>query len=135
MTELVNHTGRELELMLAGLKPMAMFYAQTDELPNEEFVPDVAFRPHVKAGTLARAEIELGTTTPAGTPTVVRYVFFALRSEEWRMQVMAILVRNLYAGGGWNETCERVQGTLLGYSDAENDAHWARLRAFHAGAP
>lgn len=27
---------------------------------------------------------------------------------------------------GWNETLERMQGSLLGYSDVQNDLHIAR---------
>ena len=47
MSEAFTHTGRELQLMLEGRKPLAMFYAGTDELPWEELIPEHAFAPHV----------------------------------------------------------------------------------------
>jgi hypothetical protein len=114
--------------MLAGRKPLAMFYALTHELPWEELIPEEAFRPHVEAGLFSREDLDLETTAPDGAPVVVRYVFYAALGQEWRIQVMSVLKRGLSAGGGWNETCERVEGTLLGYSDDENDAHCARMR-------
>lgn len=126
MSEAFTHTGRELQLMLKGRKPLAMFYAGTDELPGEELIPEDAFAPHVKAGRMSREEMDVQTTTPAGAPTVVKYVFYALRGQEWRMQLMSVMVQALCSGGGWNETCERVEGTLLGYTSEENDAHCAR---------
>ena len=123
----LTHTGQELELMLAGRKPMAMFYAQVDELPWEELIPEEAFAPYVEAGRMSREDLDLETTTPAGARTMVRYVFYALRGQEWRTTIMSELVRALNSGGGWNETCERIQGTLLGYTPEENDAHCARM--------
>lgn len=125
MSDVFTHTGRELQLMLEGRKPLAMFYAFNDELPWEELVPDEAFAPHVDAGRMSREEIDIETTTPAGAPTLLKYVFYALRGQEWRIQLMGVMVRALRSGGGWNETCERVQGTLLGYTPEENDAHCA----------
>jgi hypothetical protein len=112
--------------MLDGRKPLAMFYAVLDELPWEELIPEEAFAPHVAKGRMSREEIEVETTSPAGAPTIVKYVFYALKGEEWRMQLMAMMVKSLHSGGGWNETCERIQGALLGYTPEENDAHCAQ---------
>ena len=122
-----RHTGRELELMLAGRKPLAMFYALTHELPCKELIPEEAFRPHVEAGLLSREDLDLETTAPDGAPVVVRYVFYATLGQEWRMHVMSVLRRAVNAGCGWNETCERIEGTLLGYTPQENDTHCARM--------
>ena len=121
-----SHTGRELELMLSGRKPLAMFYAQASELPWEDLIPEDAFRPHVQAGRMLRQDLELKSTASTGTSTVLRYVFYALPGEEWRIQLMIVLKRALHSGGGWNETCERIEGTLLGYTNEENDIHRAR---------
>jgi hypothetical protein len=121
-----SHTGRELELMLAGQKPLAMFYEIASELPCEELIPEEAFASHVQNGRILRHDVDLRDTNSAGVIHVVRYVFYALPGEEWRIQLMIVLKRALYAGGGWNETCERVEGTLLGYSDQENDIHCAQ---------
>jgi hypothetical protein len=52
-----THTGRELELMLAGDKPLAMFCAEISELPEELFIPEAAFAVHVKSGRFVRREL------------------------------------------------------------------------------
>jgi hypothetical protein len=113
--------------MLSGRKPLAMFYEVSSELPWEEIIPEDAFAPHVQAGLIRRQDIEVNSTLPSGIPTKVTCVFYVLQGQEWRIQLMIVLVRALYAGGGWNETCERVQGTLLGYTNEENDIHCARM--------
>jgi hypothetical protein len=120
-----NHTGRELELMLEGKKPLAMFYAQANELPWEELVPEDAFAPYVQSGRLVRQDFELQSSSKDAS-SLLRYVFYALPGNEWRIQLMLVLKQALHSGGGWNETCERIEGTLLGYTDEENDAHCAQ---------
>jgi hypothetical protein len=128
-----NHTGRELELMLAGQKPLAMFYAFVSELPWEELIPDEAFAPHVQAGRVLRQHLDMKYTDSSGRSSDLRYVFYALPSQEWRIQVMTVLKQALYSGAGWNETCERVEGMLLGYTSEECDAHCAQV--FRRAAP
>lgn len=117
-----NHTGRELSLMLSGRKPLAMFYAEISELPDEVLVPEQAFAEHVRAGTLVRAEITLesGYSSLLGRNARIRYVFFALAAEAWRIAAMSLL-RESFAKSQcpWNESLERIEGTLLGYSDEE----------------
>jgi hypothetical protein len=54
-----NHTGRELDLMAAGKKPLAMFYAEVGELPDEELIPEKRFAPYVEAGAFVRGETSL----------------------------------------------------------------------------
>lgn len=109
--------------MLAVRKPLAMFYAAVIELPNEEFIPEMAFAQYVSAKTMSRHSIELDSRAPSGDVLKLRYVFFALPGEEWRMPAMALLVQALNAGGGWNETCQRVEGALLGYTHEEIEAY------------
>lgn len=119
--------------MLEGRKPLAMFYALVHELPWEELIPEDAFAPHVHAGRMLRQHFDLKYTDSAGVTEDLRYVFFALPGEEWRIQVMLVQKQALHSGAGWNETCERVEGTLLGYTPEENDAHCARV--FKRAAP
>jgi len=38
-----NHTNRELELMLAGKKPLAWFYDEISVLPHEKIIPEARF--------------------------------------------------------------------------------------------
>ncbi len=133
VSEPTDHTGCELELMLAGTKPLAVFYAAAQELPWEELIPEEAFRQHVCEGRLLRFEYEIESVAPSGVPLVLKYVMYALPGEEWRAQLMAVLVRAVHAGGGWNESCERVEGTLLGYTEAEINSHC--MRRFKRSAP
>ena len=129
MSELsaTNHTGRELELMLDGTKPLAVFYAEIGELPNEELIPEDSFAPFVSSGQFVRGEtIEEGQHHPNLRRNVsVKYVFFALKAETWRIDAMKLLRRES-GRSGWSEACERMEGSLLGYTDEENDAHIKR---------
>lgn len=125
MSDSSSHTGRELELMLSGRKPLARFSEVSSLLPWEEIIPEEAFAPHVQAGLIRREDIEVDAKDLSGVPIKMKYVFYALQGHEWRIQLMIVLVRALSAGAGWNETCERVEGTLLGYTDDENDTHCA----------
>ena len=117
-----NHTGRELALMLTGKKPLAMFYAEIDELPNEVLIPEQAFAPYVISGQIVRAEITLesGYSALLGRNAHIRYVFFALAQQAWRISAMSLL-RGSFAKSRcpWNEALERIEGTLLGYTDEE----------------
>jgi hypothetical protein len=119
-----NHTGRELGFMLEGKKPLAMFYAEVGELPNEELIPEEAFGFHVATGRFVRgkATIEGAYHPKLQRKVLVKYVFFALTDEAWRIEAMKLLKKESVKSG-WNETCERMEGSLLGYSDEENDAH------------
>lgn len=122
----MSHTGRELALMLSGKKPLAVFCTEASELPREELIPEEAFAPHVQSGRVLRHDFEVRSTTSSGVSIDLRYVLYALPGEEARFQIMRTLKRALHTGSGWNETCERVEGTPLGYSDEEIDAHCAR---------
>lgn len=118
-----SHTGRELELMRVGRKPMAMFYAATIELPNEALIPEEEFSIEMSTGRITRHSFEFETTTPRGDIVVMRYVLFTLHGEEWRSAAMELLVRSFNECGSWNETCERMVGALLGYSSDEIDEY------------
>ena len=117
-----NHTGRELTLMLSGKKPLAMFYAEIAELPNEVLIPEQAFAPHLTSGAIVRAELTLesGYSALLGRNAHIRYVFFARAQQEWRISAMSLL-RESFAKSRcpWNEALERIEGTLLGYTDEE----------------
>lgn len=110
--------------MLEGKKPLAMFYAEVSELPNEEIIPEEAFGLHVASGRFVRGEttIEAAYHPKLKRNVLVRYVFFALKDEAWRIEAMKLLKKES-GKSGWNETCERMEGSLLGYSDEENDVH------------
>jgi hypothetical protein len=123
-----NHTNRELELMVAGEKPLAMFYAETSELPDERLIPECRFAFLVSSGQFIRGETEVPGGFHEGLRRHLRikYVFFARKGEEWRIPAMEVLL-HARVKGGWNETCERMESSLLGYTPAQIDA-WCRSR-------
>jgi hypothetical protein len=105
-----NHTGKELDLMLAGRKPLAMFYAELSELPEEELIPEDAFASHVAANHFVREEVIVDGpfSEKLRRETRIKYVYFALPNETWRIRAM-ILVNESFdqASCYWNEALER----------------------------
>jgi hypothetical protein len=123
--EASNHTGRELELMLAGKKPLAMFYAEVSELPWEELIPEKAFSPYVQEGRFVRVETDYpgGYVEALGRQARFKYVFFAPFEEVWRIRAIMLLKQSFQESNGpWNEALERIECSLLGYSKEETDA-------------
>jgi len=126
------HTGRELEMMLRGDKPLAHFYYQHPDEPCEEIIPEEAFAPHVSAGTFEKFEfVELLTRPPLASHSHVkgiRHVFYALVGEAWRIEAYINMLLEL-APSGWSIKLERLQGRLLGYEDWQTDVHLDRWRS------
>jgi len=129
------HTNRELEFMLERGKPLAHFSDTYPPDPNESVVPRAAFAAYVADGVFEGCEfVELFETqlpqSPQACGTI--HVFYVQRSEAWRIDAYIAMMAE-GKKSGWNERLERRQGTLLGYTDAENSAHIAHmLRAPHA---
>jgi hypothetical protein len=116
------HEGRECDLMLQGLKPMAMFcdvVGQTHHFPEDEF------RPHVAAGRFIRRE-------EAYFPPqdhAMRCVYFCLPGEEGRIDEAHRLKAELYSGSRpWCDGDDRRFGALLGYSGGQIEAFLAKVR-------
>lgn len=115
--EIGPHEGRELELMLSGVKPLAYFC----ELTRAEFDwPDEDFEPHVKSGRILKREI-LHTETIMGVEEEVRFLYFALPREEWRIEKAHANFMRCNENGVETEFDSREMGTLLGYADHEID--------------
>jgi len=111
------HEERELELMLKGTKPLAMF---SDIIPSAFVFPDADFEPHVTAGRLVQKEF--WTKTSDGQHDV-RYLFYALPGEEWRIEeAFELCAKGQAADAAEVEADEARMGFLLGYSDAEVQA-------------
>ncbi len=112
------HTNRELFLMLKNEKPFAAF---TEYWPNNtgyEYIPEKYFQPYVTAGLFEKREyIDISTSERK-----TRFVFFAAKGQEWRIDAY-ILLNKVSQKVGWNEGFERMQGTLLGYDDSQNDIY------------
>jgi hypothetical protein len=112
------HTNRELWLMLKGEKPLAVFSERLPSNPDFELIPERFFAPHVEKGLFLVFE---GAITDArGAQT--RFVFYAKKGEEWRIEAYMLLKRTAIFSG-WSEGFERMEGSLLGYEDWQNDAY------------
>jgi hypothetical protein len=113
------HEGKELELMLAGKKPLAAFY---DELPtdgkiSEEIIPEKAFHPYVLNGIIKRLSEDV---TLFKDKSIVRVVCFCLPDEEWRARFLLWLKRETYSGRiSHDSSHEYIIGGLLGYETAD----------------
>jgi hypothetical protein len=120
------HTGRELRMMLAGVKPLALFSDVLEDDPSPWTFPEDVFDPHVLAGTLVKRDyVELGGVPAPHKGT--RVLLYALAAEAWRIDAF-ILMREVGRRDGWSDALERMEGTLLGYASWQNDAHLARRR-------
>jgi hypothetical protein len=108
------HEGRELELMIAGTKPLSMF---VEPIPSElEYFPEANFDALVSDGRLIKSVSVEAIRAPDGNSGQVRRILYALPDEEWRIKSI-ILVQNLYSSlaPGWRPDLDRVIGLLLGY--------------------
>lgn len=116
------HTDRELVMMLAGTKPLAVF---SDEHPSArppyEIIPEDLYAPYVEAGRFVMREVIIPPSNPSTDPAT-RIVLYALPTEQWRIDAYLLLRRTGY-DFGWSEACERMEGTLLGYSNEQNDIY------------
>ena len=123
------HTNRELELMLAGEKPLAQFGDDISFLPDEQIIPEDAFSSYVASGQFLRAEreIEGSYSEKLGRNAKIRHVLFCIPDQAWRIHAMFLLKEQFYKTGKWNETLERIEGALLGYTEEENDS-WCASR-------
>jgi hypothetical protein len=115
------HTNRELGLMLAGAKPLAMFsYIDGCEVDCVMRYLRM-FNRHVEAGRFTKHE-KVSTLQQLGDRPH-HQIFYTLPGEEWRVDAMLDL---LAVPGAWSNERERRYGTLLGYEDWQNDV-WLSL--------
>jgi hypothetical protein len=119
--EIGPHEGLELELLLSGDKPLAMF---SDIVPSGFEWPDAAFEPYVASGILVKKEYL--TTLPDGHR--VRHLFYAQPAEVWRIEEALALSLKPVAGGAEADDCSARLGRLLGYNEEEVQAflRWTR---------
>jgi hypothetical protein len=115
------HTGRELALMLEGNKPLAYFSGQYPPNPDVEEIPERLFDPYAAAGRFAKREC---LTSALGRTT--RIVMYAVPHQGWRIDAMILLLETA-AKSGWSEGFERMQGSLLGYEDWQNDIYIEKI--------
>ena len=118
------HTGRELALMLKGTKPLTAFWGAYPSIPDREEIPERLFDPYVAAGRFVKRE-RVFEARPSGVAGgelrhSTRIVLYALPQEAWRIDAY-LLLQDTAAKSGWNEGFERMQGSLLGYEEWQND--------------
>jgi hypothetical protein len=126
------HTGRELAMMLAGTKPLAVFMDAHPKHDDLDGNPERAFEPHVREGRIIKREQIVPPPADApvinGQPIGERRILYALPGEEWRIDAYLKLWET-WKKTGWTAELERAEGTLLGYEDWQNDIHmkgWRR---------
>jgi hypothetical protein len=114
------HTNRELALMLAGKKPLSAFVGTHPHCADIEEIPERLFDKHVSSGRFIKKEcIE---PLQEGLAAMIRRVFYALPEESWRINAYILLFQTARRAG-WSEGFERMEGSLLGYTDQQNDAY------------
>ena len=122
------HEDRELELMLGGRKPLAMF---TEISPDETgLIPEAEFAPYVESGRLVVREVfePLEGVSEDSGRQFVRRVLYALPGESWRIDAMLLVCRVAANLRRWDEGLERVIGELLGYDKRQIDTFVERIK-------
>lgn len=114
------HTNRELILMLAGTKPLAVFTGEYPPLPDIEEIPERLFDSYVATGRFVKREYV--EPKRYGRSLGIRRILYSLPSESWRIDAY-ILMQLTASKTGWNESFERMEGSLLGYAEWQNDAY------------
>ncbi len=113
------HQGKELELMLAGQKALAVFH---DAVPpggeiGEDIIPERAFAPYVAAGKIRRFSEDVRSSKDG---SIIRFVCFVLMGEEWRAEFLLWYNRELHAGRmKYDSGHEYIIGGLLGYAEED----------------
>ena len=121
--EIGPHEGRELEMMLAGEKPLAMF---SDVVPPSFDWDEDQFQLYVDQGRLLKHEQTLQYSTPSKHQQ--RFVYFALPNERWRIDRMSEINQHLSdVAHATNQQIEAEIGQLLGYSEREIDVYITRF--------
>lgn len=110
--------------MLAGRKPLALFYDDADQPADPSIVPEPDFDPYVERGLFVKGEEILGVSDPElGTPVRIRYVFYAVKAEAWRIPAAILALRTrLSVNAMADEGLEKLLCALLGYTDEETQA-------------
>lgn len=120
-----SHNGRELELMLAGIKPMASFVAE-DNVPSE-LVGDANFLPYVENGQIIKF-------VERHEELAFEIRIYCLPDDEWRGKLKCLISRLSWAGkieGVFNSLDrEKIDGFLLGYTAKSVETHTEKIKAF-----
>lgn len=112
------HNLRELELMLAGAKPAAMF---SDAITCRDIIPEEDFAPHVAAGRIVKREVILKSLDHHPDSICI---YYALPGEEWRIDALHAICEALHFKRRRPTLQDHIDhGRLLGYSADEIAAY------------
>ncbi|WP_421398543.1 hemin receptor [Agrobacterium fabrum] len=113
-----SHSGRELELMMLGKKPMAMFIAD-DSVPPDK-IGDAEFRPYVENGQIIK-------NVYRNDELKFESRCYCLPSEEWRGKLKNFLFQSSCEGKlpptFTSDDKARIDGILLGYTKESIERH------------
>jgi hypothetical protein len=128
-----NHTGQELELMLAGSKPLAYFLFVEDYDADLIAECESRFQTYVEAGRIIKCTCSepLAFDPTLNHNLTGRVLLYALPEEAWRIPAMQLVLRVSQTvsrpnGPGPNEAIDRIVGALLGYTDEQVEAYIAK---------
>lgn len=120
------HTNRELEFMLSGIKPMAVFvHERVDGFSKSDALAGQDFSPYVAQGLISEHLEIVYATKPDGSRLQLDYYFYCLATEEWRIKAYLLMLET-QRECGWSKQLEWQEGSLLGYSFEENRYHIQR---------
>lgn len=111
--------------MLAKQKPLSVFTGSFPPCLDFEEIPERLFDPYVVTGLFVKTE-RIDSLGP-GEARSIRRVLYALPNEVWRINAFGLLLDTARITG-WNATLERMEGTLLGYTDEQNDIYFKLFR-------
>ena len=131
-----NHTNRELELMLSGKKPFAIFSDDISVYPDEIIFPESTFQPYLDAGIFIKEAFTIETKdfiSSLHRNAVIKYIAYAVPNELWRIDAykQLAMIRHSYPHTFKEEGFERYECALLGYSEDETNAwlqHMANMK-------
>jgi hypothetical protein len=111
------HTGYELPLLLQGRKKLGFMHFDSHNDDSQRL--KARFDHYVAEGMLhAEEEIfDVGDKSNRRVGTI----YYTTKGEEWRIRTLMLIRRNSGAAGRWTEIHERLEGTLMGYEDWQND--------------
>lgn len=128
------HTNRELEFMLKGIKPLAYFHDMIFD-DHDMWESDKEFEHQVELGTFVKHEVRELCEPYTFNGHLIKGEwtrFYALKNEAWRIPAF-ILLKKILRKHGWSDALERMEGSLLGYTDEQNDEYLEKRHQRHAG--
>lgn len=111
-----SHNGRELELMLTGKKPMAVFFKFSNE--NFDVLGGQDFQRFVESGYIKKRRFYVFDNDRGRN---IVYTVFFREGDEWRFDCYKSLVKTL--SNSWSIEKEMMSCLLLGYSVSESKSY------------